>query len=210
MSPAKLLITFALVGALAFAGGCSEDGDAPTNQGDGGGGTNAIPTDHTEASAFFDAYERTWEESDLAALSALMDPDFVFKPIADEEYPWIPEGGWTRGIELSIAGNMFDPMFVSEDTGENVDTIEMALSLLAQDNNSVGGQPGLLVVADADITVLWAQGDGATSDARFELQFVFDDNDFLRLLRMDELDPILRSSPSIEANTWGSVKSLYR
>lgn len=198
-----LLLTLPLL-----ALGCADGEDAPTDPGQGGG-DDPIVTDHTEALPLLDAFERAWSEKDYDALAALLHEDFVFKPIADDEFPWIPEGGWNRAIELGVAANMFNPNFISEDTGENIDLIEMSLTVLSQRVVIVDGQSRVEVTTDLDCQVLWAAGDGATSDVRLIFQLVLDENDFYRLLCLDEQDPVLLTS-SVDASTWGSVKNMYR
>ena len=199
----------ALLVLPVIALGCSNGEDAPTDPGNGGG-DGAIVTDHTEPLEFLNAFVRAWNEKDFDALAALLHEDFEFKPIADDEFPWIPEGGWNRGIELGVAANMFNPNFISEDTGEGVDTIEIALNILNQRTIDVDGQSRLEITADMDATVLWAQGDGATSDVRAVFHLVLDENDYYRMILMREFDPVLAPGRSVEASTWGSVKNLYR
>lgn len=199
----------ALLALPLIALGCSDSEDAPTDP--GAGSDDAIVLDHAEPLPLLEAFERAWSERNYNALAALLHEDFEFKPVVDDEFPWIPEQGWTRSIELDIAAHMFNPGFVSEDTGESVDTILLELTVLNQREVIVDGQTRFEITTEMVCTVLWAEGDGANSDVLLIFQLVLDENDFYRIICIEELDLVLRpASSSVDASTWGSVKNMYR
>lgn len=201
MSPAKLPITFVLITALAFAGGCGDDGpdtlDPPL--------VDSLSADYTDPVDAVQAVAAAHNQKNLDVYAALLHEDFEYFPIADDDFPWIPQGGWDGAVELSIIGNMFDPSFISQETGENIDSIEMAFTILNQ-RPVIDFPNAIEITTDMDATVLWAAGDGATADVRMIFVLVPDDDGYYRIIRQDEQNPVFR----VESQSWGGVKSLYR
>ena len=183
--------------------GCSEDGPGTLP---GPGEVHELSADYTNPVDAVQAVAAAHNQKNLDVYAALLHEDFEYFPIADDEFPWLPPGGWDAAVELDIVANMFDPSFISEDTGENVDSIEMEFIVLNQ--RPVSDFPNAIeVTTDMDATVLWAQGDGATSDVRMLFILVPDDDGYYRIIRQDEQDPVLLR---VEAQSWSGVKSLYR
>lgn len=202
MSPAKLPITLVLIAALAFAGGCSEDGPVTLP---GPGEVHELSADYTDPAAAVHAVAAAHTQKNLDVYAALLHEDFEYFPLAADEFPWLPSSGWDSAIELGIVANMFDPSFISQDTGENVDTIEM--SFIVRGQRPIGDFPNAIeVTAEMNATVLWAQGDGATSDVRMVLTLVPDEDGYYRVIRQVETYPVLL----VEAQSWSLVKALYR
>ena len=203
MSPAKQLITFALLAALAFAGGCGEDGPVAWPPPDDG-----LSADQTSAQGAVFAYADAATEMNFDVYSALLHENFLFLPVDDDDFAWIPNGGWTRSIEVDAVGNMFDSSYISPETGENVDTIAMRLTVQSQ-QASPDVPNGVEVSTIMDVTALWAQNAGATAQVQMMFTVVPDDDGYFRIVQMQELDPA-PIVPSIESTSWGLIKSAYR
>ena len=177
-----------LMALLVTLSGCplspdSDDGDEPP--------TETRAPERTTILGAIDLMRWAWANKNADQLDQVLHDEYEYFPIADDEFPWIPQDGWNKTIEMAIARNMFDPSFISEDTGENVDTIEMIFNILNQ--RPVSDFPNAIeVTADMDATVLWAQGDGATSDVRMVFIVVPDPDEpgLFQIIRQDEQDPV--------------------
>lgn len=120
-----------------------------------------------------DLVEWSWANKNAQEYDQVLHTEFEYFPLADDDFPWVPEDGWNKTIEMQIARNMFDPTFISEQTGENVDTIEMAFTVVSQ--RTLNSPPNAVEVRTIlDATVLWAQGDGATSEVTIDFVIVPD------------------------------------
>lgn len=177
-----------LLGLVVTLSGCPLSPDS-----DDGGDTpdETRAPERTTVLGAIELMRWSWSNKNADQLDQLLHDEYEYFPIADDEFPWIPQDGWNKTIEMAIARNMFDPSFISEDTGENVDTIEMSFSF--RDQRVVNDYPNAVeVTADMAAEVLWAEGDGARSDVRMVFIVVPDPDEpgLFQIIRQDELDPV--------------------
>ena len=128
-----------------------------------------------------------WANQRAQEYDDVLHPEFEYFPLADDDFPWIPEDGWNKTIEMAIARNMFDPTFISEDTGENVDSIEMTFTV--RSTRALTSPPNAVEVStELDAQVLWAEGDGATSHVLIDFVIVpdLDEPDLFQVLEQRE------------------------
>jgi len=124
-------------------------------------------------------YAFVWEQRLINEYEAVLHDDYEYFVRDDDadQFPWLPPGqGWSRTTELSIAANMFDPGFVSDETSNPaVQEITMELEITDQrDLTQPAG--GIEVTTNVDALVLWNAGDGASTDGRFTFVLVPDPN----------------------------------
>jgi hypothetical protein len=148
------------------------------------------------------AHAAALTQRNLSAYAELLHADFEYVPQSADlvDFPWItPDDRWDRTDELGMIANMFDPDFVSPYGAQSVDSIEFNLAVL----NEVTYPDSVQVTCAADIQVLWSANSGAVSAVRL----VFTITPDLRILRIVELPG---HSRSVEENSWGAIKNLYR
>lgn len=159
---------------------------------DSGGGPGKPPDarvpERNSVSGAIELFSFCWRWQRLDLYQQLLHDAFEFIPQEQdaEDFPWItPEDPWERSDELGMAANMFDDNFVSQETGNSVDSIEMELSI--DDERPV--DEGVEVTTSADITVLWDTNAGATSDVRFVFTVAPDPDEpgLFQILRQVEL-----------------------
>ena len=159
-----------LMALLVTLSGCplspdSDDGDEPP--------TETRAPERTTILGAIDLMRWAWANKNADQLDQVLHDEYEYFPIADDEFPWIPQDGWNKTIEMAIARNMFDPTFISEDTGENVDSIEMTFTV--RSTRALTSPPNAVEVStELDAQVLWAEGDGATSHVLIDFVIVPD------------------------------------
>lgn len=155
---------------------------------DGGDDQPTTPVPERDSvTGAIDLYEFVWAKKRYDLYQDLLHDSYEYFPQNDDltDFPWIGGDSWGRATELGMAQNMFDENFVSEDTGNSVDTIEMDFVVLSE--RSV--PEGVEVEVSADILVLWATNTGASSDVRFQFTIVPDPDEpgLFQIARQDEL-----------------------
>jgi hypothetical protein len=181
----KAPVLLGLLVALVAFSGCplSPDGD------DGKEPVDPRVPERTSVQGAIELYQFAWAQQRYDLYEQLLHDSFEYFPRSDDidDFPWLLEDSWGRTTELGMAANMFDDAFVSDDTGNSVDSIEMDLA--TQNERSV--PEGVEVTTSADITVLWAENTGATSDVRFVFTVVPDPDEpgKFQLLKQSELAP---------------------
>ncbi|MBZ0267942.1 nuclear transport factor 2 family protein, partial [bacterium] len=169
----------ALLLALPVLAGCGKTESAPTEP--------EVPQrDFTDPSALIAAYAECLNTMDYDRYAALLSPDFEYVPQdADvDDLPWLsPDHPWGRDEELAMIGHMMNPDFVSNETGETVDSIEVVLTV----TNEQVVSDAVEVTCSADIQVLWTASSGAFSRVRFVFTLVTDGDGFLRIRKITEL-----------------------
>jgi len=132
-------------------------------------------------------YEFAWQQKRLPEYEQLLHARFEYFPQEDDvgDLPWLQGSSWGRTDELRMAANMFNPEFLSEETGESVDSIEMTLTTTLERATP----DGVEVTTDADIQVLWSASSGAFSRVRFVFLVVEDPDEpgLFQIRRQDEL-----------------------
>ena len=191
--------------ALAIAG-CGQD--AAVTPDDGG-----LRTNHTTVAGLIEAYQNCLTEKNLDAYAALLHPDFEYHNDQLQNWPWVPESGWDLALELQIVDHMFDPSFVSVETGENLDTIVAHITSVREEETSADGETRLEVTTEFISTALWGFGWGAYTDSRMVFELVSDESGFLRIHRLEEFEFGFepgRDTPVIGSASWTVVKAMYR
>ncbi len=174
-----------LVAALVAFSGCplspesgGDDDDGPID--------DRVP-ERKSVQGAVDLFSFAWANQRLDLYEDLLHDSFEYFPQSDDldDFPWITEDSWGRTEELGMASNMFDDAFVSDETGNSVDLIQMELATL----NERSVTEGVEVTTSADITVLWAENTGATSDVRFVFTVVPDPDEpgLFQILKQQEL-----------------------
>lgn len=187
--------------------GCGED--APPAAPDDG----RLRTNHTTPAGLVDAFERCLIEKNLDAYAELLHPDFEYHSDRLRDFAWVPEHGWDRTIELEILENMFDPSFISPETGENLDEIETEIENVRHEEILRDGEVRVEVTTHFITTSLWGLGWGAYTDSRMVFDLVADELGFYRIRRLEEFEFGFepgRDSPVIASASWTVVKALYR
>jgi len=186
---------------LLFVSACSDDNPAtpllpPPDE---------IETDLTDPSAVIASHAEALTKKDFIAYEALLDDSFEFYPLERdaEDFPWLEGSSWSIVAELTIIGHMFDPNFVGEETA--VHAIDAELTVLTQQPLD-GGRTELTCTMRGQ--VLTAANDGWRFDTRMLFELVPRDG-YLRILKMTEVEAV-RGSASVEAESWGNLKNLYR
>lgn len=205
---------FVLLPALAAwaLAGCGDDSVSPPPGGSGG-------TDLTEPTAVIAAHAQALSDRDLEAYGALLvapaggrgdNPEFRYYPQSEDlaDFPWLQGNDyWGRTEELAIIGHMFDPEFVSSETGESIETIQAQIQFLGSE--PVGAE--IEVLANFSITVLWAANSGLAANGQFVFRLATDDDGYLRIREIRELSGLGRAPhPAAEEASWGTIKALYR
>jgi len=183
-STRKALLVLGLAAFLVSAPGCLF---SPESKGNGGGQDLREPPRDSPENAIA-LYKFVWEQGRLESYAELLHSAYEYVPQeADaDDFPWIPPGAaWVRTDELGMAANMFNPEFVSNETGETVDSITMELDITNE--RIVGDEVEL--TTNADIQVLWTASSGAYSRVRFIFTVVEDPDDpgLWQIIRQVEL-----------------------
>ena len=192
---------------MLLGGKCGSDADNPADPDP----VDGIETNHTDPAAAVAAWAEALEAREIDPVIALLDPAFVYHMRDDDadQFPWLPPGqGWSHAVEIGILRNMMDPNFISEETNNPVLEIHMELVVTATQELPDGS---VEITTNADALVLWGPGDGASTVGRFTFRLAPDADGFYRILSQRELPPFNRgAASSVEAATWGGIKSLYR
>ncbi|MBZ0267941.1 hypothetical protein K8I85_07285 [bacterium] len=194
----KQLLSLATLAAFVTTAGCWKTDSAPTEP-------ETPPRDFTEPAALIAAHAECLTTMDYGRYAALLSPDFEYVPQENnaDDFPWIQSGdGWDLAAELGMIRNMMDPEFVSDETGETVDSMDVSLAV----TNERVVDAGIEVTCNADIQVLWTASSGAYARARFIVTLVTDEDGFLRISRIVELPEFNR----VDGTSWASIKNLYR
>jgi len=181
----KTLMAVGLAAFLLTGPGCLFSPES--GKGGGGGNDDRVP-ERTSVTGAIELFSFVWEQRRLDLYQQLLHDAFEFIPQdADaDDFPWVtPDDPWERTDELGMAANMFDSNFVSQETGNSVDSIEMKLTI----TNERSVAEGVEVTTTADITVLWDTNAGATSDVRFIFTVVPDPDEpgLFQVIRQQEL-----------------------
>jgi hypothetical protein len=167
-----------------------------------------IATDLTDPVQVIEAHEKALAKKNYAAYEALLDVGFEFFPLERDatDFPWMTGSSWSRATELEIIGNMFDPNFAGQENA--VGTIDVNLTILSQRALANGGTE---LTCTQQGRVLTSMNDGWSFDTRTVFELVSRDG-YLRIAKITEVDAVLagRIPPSVEGNSWGQIKSLYR
>lgn len=149
---------------------------------DGGGGKDdegRIPPRNSVSGAV-QQYEFIWKNKRYDDYVALLHDDFEYFPTPSDlgdpngDLAWITGDSYGRTEELGMARNMFDENFVSQKTGNAIDTIDMTLEVQSQTDSNVNGVIESTIRVHAVAQVLWAANSGLRSDVRFEFLVVPD------------------------------------
>jgi len=175
-----------------------------------------IPTDHTQPRDLIGAWMWALETRDLAAYTALLEPappgraepGFRYYPPESDlaDFPWMQGSDhWDGAVELEIVGHLFDPDYVSPETGESVDSINALLVL--REENLVG--PGEIeMVTIFEVILLWAPDAGAAATSRLVHVLAEDSQGFLRI--REQRESRIAGPRSVEDASWAALKNLYR
>lgn len=179
----RAVVAFALVAFLLVAPGCLF---SPDSKG-GGECTDCREPPRNSVQGAIQLFAFVWEQRRLDLYEQLLHAAYEYIPQDEDaaDFPWItPDDPWERTDELGMAANMFNPEFISDETGDAVDSIEMALVIV--DERTV--QEGVEVTTNAAIQVLWAEGTGARSDVIFRFTVVEDPDEpgLFQILRQVE------------------------
>lgn len=198
-SPLRAFSPFFFCFLLAAICACSDD-DNGVNPPD-----DEIPTDLTDPDAVIESHEKALVQKNSEAYEALLDDTFEFVPLPEDaqDFPWVQGGSWPKATELEIIGNMFDPEF----SGENspVHAIEAAFPVVSQQTLPNGR---IELITTPQGRVLTAANDGWSFDTQMVFELV-SRNGYLRIAQMKEVNSAL-AGRSVENNSLGSIKSLYR
>jgi hypothetical protein len=165
-------VLLGLFAALLILPGCplSPDDDGGTPPDDTG-----IPArDTPEGTVAYYAF--VWEKRLINEYEAVLHDDYEYFVRDDDadQFPWLPPGqGWSRTTELAIAANMFNPGFISDETQNAVQEIDMALTITSQ-RGLTSPAGAVEVTTSVDAQVLWAAGTGASTNGRFTFVLVPD------------------------------------
>jgi hypothetical protein len=124
-----------------------------------------------------------------------------------DDFPWMAGVFWDLDEEIDMISNMFDESFVSNETGESIDSIDADIDV--QKVTELSGDE-VAVDAHAVMQALWSASDGLRSDVRFEFLLVRGSDGYLRIRSIQETHLFLRSDPESELSSWGAIKGLYR
>ena len=102
---------------------------------------------------------------------------------------------------------MFDPDFVSNETGESVRSIDADITITAM-RNLLEPAGAVEVTSSFVVFVLWAAETGARSDVRLVHVLTPDDSGFWRIREQHELPAL--GAMRVEDVSWGAMKNLYR
>lgn len=162
------------------------------------------------------AWARALGDRDLAAIEKLLEPDppgraepgFRFYPQAQDvdDFPWMTGDSWSRAEELAILANMMDPTFVSQVTGNSVDSMDADLAIDSVEEQADGTR----VQARSTFMVLWAPSSGAVADVRLDLLLVRNAAGHMVLRSMRERPLLREPAPSVVPASWGHIKALHR
>lgn len=194
----RVAVSLAMVAASA---GCGDDANGP-----------AEPAGYTTAPEVVEAHEAALAERDLDAYVALLEPGFRYYPqVTDlDDFPWMSgSDSWNLDEEINMISNIFDPSFISPENGQSVDNVTAELAIESTESLPDGATG---VSCHAVMQVLWAEQDGLRTDVLFEIVLARGSDGYLRIRSIREHPLLLRSGPgaSVEADTWASIKSLYR
>jgi hypothetical protein len=140
--------------------------------GDDGNTDSRIPP-RTSVTGAIEQFAFIWTNKRFPEYEQLLHDNFEYFPQTDDltDFPWLGEAdSWGRTEELGMAQNMFNENFVSQETGNSVDSITMDLDIESQTDSP----DGVIVSVHARAQVLWAANSGASSDVRFEFLVVPD------------------------------------
>jgi hypothetical protein len=170
---------------------------------------NAIETNLTDPAQVIEAHGKALAKKNLIAYEALLDADFEFFPLERDaaDFPWMTGDSWPREEELNIIGNMFNPNFAGYENA--VDLIEASFTILSQQTLPNGATR---LTCTQQGRILTAANDGWSFDTRVVFELISRDG-YLRIAKITEIDAVLagsRGSSSVESNSWGTIKALYR
>lgn len=186
----KAPVLAGLFALLLWLPGCPLSPDSDEG---GGGPDNTIAPERTTVDGAIALFEFVWAEKRIDLYQELLHNEYEYIPQSEDliDFPWLQGQPWDRTDELGIATNMFDPSFVSSETSETIDTIDMDVSTLS--SRPLTEPAGAFEVTTTMLaTVLWAADTGATSEVRMIFVLVPDpnDNSLWQIIRQQEL-PLL-------------------
>jgi hypothetical protein len=179
-----------LFAALLLLPGCPLSPDSDSGDEDP---PDTRPPERTSPAGAVELFEYVWAQKRHDLYDELLHDEFEYFPQSEDidDFPWISGTSWPRTEELAIAENMFNPAFVSEETGETIDTIEMNITV--QGDRNLTQPPGAVEYTTVMLaTVLWAENTGATSDVILVFVLVPDPDEpgLWQIFEQRELPPI--------------------
>src|SRR5688500_16531996 len=193
------MIAALLCASILSLAACSDDDnpDAPNPE--------EIETELTDPAQVIEAHEKALSKKNYAAYEALLDDTFEFFPSQQDaqDFPWMTGTSWPLSEELEIISHMFDPNFGGQENP--VSAIEVAITVLSQRALTNGGTELTCTIQGE---VLTAENNGWSFDTRIIFELVPRDG-FLRIAKAREIDAF-RAATSVESNSWGVIKALYR
>jgi hypothetical protein len=165
-----------------------------------------IPTNLTDPAAVIESHELALRQQDIGAYAALLDDQFEFYPLEQDaiDFPWMDGDSWPKAEEVSMIGNMCDPHFAGENNP--IDAIDADITILSQQPLTEGR-----IALDCIFQgrVLTAPNDGWSVDTRFLFE-VIPRGKFLRILKITEIPRTRGGTSSVESESWGRMKAVYR
>jgi hypothetical protein len=165
----------------------------------------------TTPEALLAAHEKAWNERDYTAYEALLDDEFEFYPCQEDadDLPWMTGESWSRGVELGMVANMFDPDF----TGGN-GSVELVEFHAVEQSRKEFEDQRIEVTCSVQGRVMWTPADGVIFDTRMVFGIVDRDGGLL----IDEIVEIqravgrasTRSEDPLMFASLGRIKSSYR
>ncbi len=211
--PFRVALLLAILVTAPLAG-CGKDDNPADPEPDPPG----PPPGYSTAAEAVQAWAQALSAKDPVAVDKLLEPDpagrtaagFRFYPPSQDigDFPWMTEESWSRAEELAMLGHMMDSTFVSQETGNSIDSIEAELEI----TSATETDEGTLVAAAAAFQVLWAANSGVFVDVRLEILLVKNAEGYFVMRSMREL-PLFaggREEASPEPASWALVKAQYR
>ena len=205
----------ALLAAAALAGCGDTQGPFDTRP---GADDENEPAGYTTPAELIDAFAKAMSERNLDDYIALLEPwtgtraaaGFRWYPqVWDlDDLPWLDgEEYWDREEEIGMISHMFDDTFVSQETGQSIDSITAEIDIESVESLA-GGE--IRVKTIAIVQVLWAEDSGLRCEVRLEFLLVRGEDGFVTIRSVREYSLLARDDRSVDNSTFSVIKALYR